>query len=64
MWFGDDPDRAYRFVLGLLGWMLEGLDATGRERALGALRSTLAAHATAHGVLYDSATWTIRAARR
>jgi hypothetical protein len=26
MWFGDDADDAHRFVLGLMGWMLEGLD--------------------------------------
>ena len=26
MYFGPDPDDAYRFVRGLTGWMLEGLD--------------------------------------
>ena len=40
MWFGTDADDAHEFVLGLLGWMLEGLDDAGRARALDALRST------------------------
>ena len=64
MWFGNDADDAYQFVLGLLGWMLEGLDDTGRARALDALHSTIAAHQTDRGVLYDSAAWIIRATRR
>jgi uncharacterized protein YciI len=38
MWFGNDADDAHRFVLGLMGWMLEGLDHTGRARAIGAPR--------------------------
>ena len=33
MWFGNDADDAHRFVLGLMGWMLEGLDDAGRARA-------------------------------
>jgi SAM-dependent methyltransferase len=61
MYFGPDPDDAYRFVLGLTGWMLEGLDETGRSRALDALRATIAAHDTGHGVTYDSAAWIITA---
>ena len=63
MWFGADADVAYRFVLGLLGWMLDGLDDTGRAGALDALRSTLAAHETSEGVIYQSAAWIIRAQR-
>jgi hypothetical protein len=63
MWFGNDADDAYRFVLGLLGWMLEGLDDAGRARALDGLRSTAAAHETDHGVTYGSAAWIIRATR-
>jgi SAM-dependent methyltransferase len=63
MWFGDDPDDAYRFALGLMGWMLQGLDDDGRVRALDNLRYTLTAHDTGHGVLYDSATWTTSARR-
>jgi SAM-dependent methyltransferase len=61
MWFGNDADDAYRFVLGLLGWMLEGLDDAGRARALDALRSTVAAHETDQGVIYESAAWITRA---
>ena len=32
--FGPDVEQAYRFVLGLTGWMLEGLVEDGRSRAL------------------------------
>lgn len=63
MWFGHDAEEAHRFVLGLLGWMLEGLDDAGRGRALEALRATTAAHSTPDGVIYGSAAWTIRATR-
>lgn len=61
MYFGPDAEDAYRFVLGLMGWMLEGLDEAGRARALDALRATLASHDTGHGVTYDSAAWLITA---
>lgn len=63
MWFGDDADDAYGFVLGLLGWILEDLDAAGRTRALAALRASTAAHESADGVRYDSAVWVVLAAR-
>jgi hypothetical protein len=63
MWFGHGADDAHRFVLGLLGWMLQGLDENGRDQALDNLRATLIAHDTGRGVLYDSATWTIQATR-
>jgi SAM-dependent methyltransferase len=63
MWFGSDPDDAHRFVLGLLGWMLDGLDDTGRERALNALRATVTAHAGTDGITFASAAWLIRAVR-
>ncbi|WP_371680384.1 class I SAM-dependent methyltransferase [Streptomyces sp. NBC_01276] len=63
MWFGEDADDAERFTLGMLGWMLEDLDAAGRGRAADGLRTTLAAHGTDHGVLYGSAAWTVRAVR-
>lgn len=64
MWFGNDADEAHQFVLGLLGWMLEGLDDVGRARALEALHATTSAHTTADGVIYESGAWTIRATRR
>ncbi len=63
MWFGTDADDAHPFVLGLMGWMLEGLDDTGRDRAVTALRDTMAAHQTDAGVVFGSAAWTIRATR-
>jgi SAM-dependent methyltransferase len=60
MWFGSDPDDAHRFVLGLMGWMLDGLDDTGRDRALGALRATVTAHAGSDGITFASGAWLIR----
>ena len=63
MWFGTDADDAHRFVLGLLGWMLQGLDHAGRARALDSLHASAASHASSQGVLYDSAAWIISAAR-
>ncbi|WP_436493728.1 class I SAM-dependent methyltransferase [Actinokineospora sp. HUAS TT18] len=63
MSFGDDADDAERFVLGLLGWMLGGLDDEGRQRAVDNLRATLTAHDTGQGVRYASAAWVIRATR-
>jgi hypothetical protein len=63
MWFGNDADDAHRFVLGLMGWMLQGLDNAGRGRAIDALHATMAAHATADGVIFESAAWTIQATR-
>lgn len=64
MWFGDDVDEAERFVGGLLGWMLDGLDEQGRAGARRALRASLDAHADGDAVRYGSATWIIRAVRR
>jgi SAM-dependent methyltransferase len=63
MGFGPDADTAYDFLVGLLGWMLEGLDDAGRADALGALRTTLAAHTTGTGVEFDSAMWLVTAVR-
>lgn len=63
MWFGRDTDDAYDLLSGLMAWMLDGLDDAGRARALDGLRETIAAHAGVDGVVYDSATWTVRATR-
>jgi SAM-dependent methyltransferase len=63
MWLGTDADVANQLVVGLLGWMLDGLDDEGRAAGQDALRATIAAHATPEGVLYDSAAWIIRARR-
>jgi SAM-dependent methyltransferase len=64
MWFGDDADDAHRFVLGLMGWMLKGLDETGRGRAIDALHATMTAHETTDGVLFQSSAWITQATRR
>jgi SAM-dependent methyltransferase len=63
MWFGNDADDAHRFALGLMGWMLHGLDDTGQRRATDELRATMAAHETSDGVVFASAAWTVRATR-
>jgi SAM-dependent methyltransferase len=63
MWFGDTPDDACEFVLGVAGWMLDGLDATGRERAVGALRAAIEEHASPDGVRFGSAAWLITTRR-
>lgn len=63
MHIGADADHAYRFIAGLLGWMLDGLDDTRRDRALADLRANIEAHRTPDGVQYSSATWLITATR-
>jgi SAM-dependent methyltransferase len=63
MWFGTDPADAERFIVGLVGWMLEGLDEAGRRRALDGLKVTVDAHTTPDGVVFGSAAWVIRATR-
>jgi hypothetical protein len=63
MWFGADPDDSYAFVLGLMGWMLEGLDQGERHEAVGRLRDRISQHSTAGAVTFASATWLITAIR-
>ena len=63
MWFGNDAADAHRFVMGLMGWMLEGLDDEGRTRADTALLEAMSAHQTTEGVFFDSAAWVITATR-
>ena len=63
LWFGTDADDAHQFVLGLMGWMLEGLDDTGRGRAIDDLHSTMRAHETPEGVVFGSGAWTVSARR-
>jgi hypothetical protein len=58
-----DPDEAYDFTLGLLGWMLDGLDSAGQDRARHALRSTIESHAGTGGVTFGSAAWLVTATR-
>ena len=62
--YGSGPIPTTRcFVLGLMGWMLDGLDDTGRKRALGALSAAVTAHAGSDGVTFASGAWLIRAVR-
>ena len=61
MSFGTDADDAQAFVLGQLGWLLEGLDPAGRTRRLDALHTSASSHETDQGVFYDSAAWIITA---
>jgi SAM-dependent methyltransferase len=63
MWFGTDADDAHAFVLGLMGWMLAGLDDAALDRARRDLHATLRAHTTDRGVLYESAGWIVTANR-
>jgi SAM-dependent methyltransferase len=65
VYLGADAADAYTFVgsLGITGGLLEELDKNTRAQALEALRSTLAAHATAEGVWFDSRAWLITAQR-
>jgi SAM-dependent methyltransferase len=60
-YFGADPDDASRFVSGLVAWMLDGLDESGRTKALDALHRTMQAHHTPHGVAFRSAAWLVTA---
>jgi SAM-dependent methyltransferase len=63
MWFGADLDDAHTFVVGLMGWMLEDLDHAQRDQAMRNLKDVLSWHATADGVIFDSATWLVTASR-
>lgn len=59
--YGRTVEEAQEFVLGLLGWMLDGQYQRRRAEAVEALRRTLAAHLTADGVRFRSAAWLITA---
>ncbi|MBB5158492.1 class I SAM-dependent methyltransferase [Saccharopolyspora phatthalungensis] len=64
MYFGRDVDDACQFIAGQFAWMLDGLEAGTRQRALDNLRASMTDHQTDRGVLYDSAAWLIEAGRR
>lgn len=63
MHFGDTAERAFQFVVGMLGWMLEGTDEATRDRGLHDLRGTIEAHRGPAGVRYHSAMWLVTAER-
>jgi SAM-dependent methyltransferase len=62
-WFGADADDAVAFVLGLAGWMLDGLDPAARDGAVTDLRRRMEAHAGPGGVELGSAAWLVTARR-
>jgi SAM-dependent methyltransferase len=63
MYFGHNSADAFKFVLGMLGWMLHNIDDSTRDQALSSLRRTLDDHERTDGVWYDSAAWIITARR-
>jgi SAM-dependent methyltransferase len=64
MHFGASVDAAFDFVAGLMGWMLQGLDVAGRERALANLAETIRRHQTdGREVCFESAAWLVTATR-
>jgi SAM-dependent methyltransferase len=63
MYYGPDVATAQRFVLGIVGGMLDELDEAARAEATAALRATLQEHLGADGVTYRSAMWIVKATR-
>jgi SAM-dependent methyltransferase len=62
-WSGADPDDAVRFTATHNAPVLDGYEEATRRRALDQLRALFEAHHTPDGVLFDSATWLVRARR-
>ena len=62
---GVDADDAFQFFRGsgIVRGLLSDLDDRDRERGLDALRATLVAHDTGHGVQFGSAAWLVTAHR-
>jgi SAM-dependent methyltransferase len=58
--FGGDPVAACDIMADLLGWLLDGRDAT---EARGALLDTMRAHQGPDGVTFGSAAWLVTAIR-
>jgi hypothetical protein len=65
VYYGPDSATAYDAVLGLqfVKDRLAELDASAADHALRRLRTTLAAHETDDGVLFDSRAWIVTARR-
>jgi SAM-dependent methyltransferase len=63
MWWGTDTESAYQFVIGLMGWILNGLDERTRDGACAELRRAIEQHAGSGGVEFDSAAWLVTASR-
>ena len=63
MFLGRSAQEATAFMHGLNAWMLEGIDADGRARAVEALAATMRDHETSAGVEFGSAMWLVTALR-
>jgi SAM-dependent methyltransferase len=65
VYYGPDSATAYDTVLGLqfVKDLLADLDASAADHALRRLRTTLEAHETTNGVLFDSRAWIVTARR-
>lgn len=63
MYFGADPEDAFRFISGQHAAMVRDLDPDAEQRALDNLRADMADHQTDRGVYYDSSAWLIQARR-
>jgi hypothetical protein len=63
MELGPDAEQAYDFAVGLLGWLLQGLDDTARRSAQEALHRSIEAHTTPDAVRFGAAVWLITARR-
>jgi SAM-dependent methyltransferase len=61
MTFGQTVDAAFRFIVGLAGWMTREQDDETRAASYAALRAGLARHLGATGVTYGAATWIVTA---
>jgi SAM-dependent methyltransferase len=63
--FGSDADDAFAFMrtLGIVKGLTHELDDVDRTRALAELRTTIAAHDSADGVLFGTSAWLITARR-
>lgn len=63
--YGTDADEAYQFIsrMGIVRGLTKDLDLADRDRALAALRATVAAAATDRGVLFGSSAWLVTARR-
>jgi SAM-dependent methyltransferase len=63
--FGSDADDAYAFMrtLGIVDGLTHDLDDARRAQALAELQKTVAAHASADGVLFGTSAWLITARR-
>jgi len=65
VYYGPDVAAALDWTCGFsfTQQLLQRLDPLGRERAIGRLRETLAAHDGGDGVWFDSRAWIVTATR-